>query len=287
MELIREKNGNLRILQLTDLHIGQLPFDNDDIRTFDHIKKVSNEYNPDLIVITGDLIWSEGIEKPGKSFEELIKVLNSLQKPITVTYGNHDTEENITRSDLRELEKKLDYKVNKKHSYIVEERESYCIELRDESQELLNVLYVIDSGAVDPLRIGTYEYVHPKQVNWFYDVSNFYKQEKSKKTEDLLFLHIPLPEYKDAWKNGQVYGYKYEEVSSPVLNTGLFTSLLLDKQVKGVFCGHDHDNDFDAIYHGIKLCFGRVSGFNCYGELSRGARIIELQSNESFKTYLI
>lgn len=287
MELIRKADRSFKILQLTDLHIGAMPFNHDDHRTLDHIKEVTNDNDPDLIVITGDLIWSEGVSDPEKSFEELIRVLNDLQKPVMVTYGNHDTEENITRSDLRELENKLDYKVEKKHAFIIEDRESYCVEIRDNHGELSNVLYMFDSGAVNPLGVGIYDFVHPKQVNWFYDVSSLYKQEKSKVTEDLLFLHIPLPEYKDAWENGQAYGHKAEDVSSPVLNTGLFTSLLLDKQVKGVFCGHDHDNDFEADYHGVKLCFGRVSGFNCYGDLSRGARIIELHDNEPFRTYLV
>ncbi|WP_130860407.1 metallophosphoesterase family protein [Gracilibacillus phocaeensis] len=276
-----KNKDSFKVLQLTDLHIGETPLNADDQKTFDLIKSTVKEIDPDLIVVTGDLIWSEGVTDPEKSFHELIEVFNSIEKPIAVTYGNHDTEEGITRSDLRILERKLLHAVEKKHSFIVEDRESYCVEIREQNGDLAHVLYIVDSGANDPLEIGTYEFVHPKQVNWFYDVSGLYQQEKKQATEDLLFLHIPLPEYHEAWKNGKAYGYKYEEVSSPAVNTGLFTSLLLNKQVKGVFCGHDHDNDFEGSYHGIKLCFGRITGFNCYGDLPRGGRVIELQINQS------
>ncbi|GAB2571029.1 metallophosphoesterase family protein [Gracilibacillus alcaliphilus] len=268
-----KNKDSFKILQLTDLHIGATPLNADDQKTFDLIRTAAKETDPDLIVVTGDLIWSEGVEAPEESFHELLEVFNSLEKPIAVTYGNHDTEEGITRSDLRGLESKLTHAVEKKHSFIIEDRESYCVEIREVNGDLAHVLYIIDSGADDPLGIGTYEFVHPKQINWFNDVSALYRQEKKQAAEDLLFLHIPLPEYHDAWENGQAFGYKYEEISSPVVNTGLFTSLLLNQQVKGVFCGHDHDNDFEADYYGIRLCFGRITGFNCYGDISRGARV--------------
>ena len=111
--------------------------------------------------------------------------------------------------------------------------------------------------------------------------------EKKNSKGDLVFLHIPLPEYKDAWMSGKVNGRRNETISSPMVNTGLFTSMLLNGNIAGVFCGHDHDNDFVADYQGIKLCYGRISGFQCYGELTRGARVIELSDSQVFDTHLV
>lgn len=48
----------------------------------------------------------------------------------------------------------------------------------------------------------------------------------------------------------------------------------------GVFVGHDHDNDFIGIDKGIALGYGRVTGADAYGELTRGARIIELYEDQ-------
>lgn len=281
------ETGEFNILQLTDLHIGSVPFHEQDYETFAHIKEMTERANPDLVVITGDLIWSEGVPNPKASFEKVIEVLNELHKPIAITYGNHDTEEGITRSTLRSMEEKIDNLVKKKHLHIVEDRESYCVEISGKDGSVEKVLYFIDSGSIDPLQIGTYEYIHPDQVTWFNRVSKKYEARKSEEKQDLLFFHIPLPEYKDAWIEGKAYGHRKEEVSSPVVNTGLFTSLLMNGRVEGVFCGHDHDNDFIAAYHGIQLGYGRISGYHCYGELDRGARIIQLYRDRPMETSVI
>lgn len=287
MELMMREEGKFRILQLTDLHVGSMPFHEHDDLTFDHIKDMTEKANPDLIVITGDLIWSEGVPGPEKSFDELIKVLNELKKPIAITYGNHDSEEGISRSELRKMEEKIDLLVEKKHVHLAKDRASYCVEIKNQHDEVANVLYFIDSGSIDPLGIGTYEFVHPDQVTWFNEVSQQYRNREQDFKKDLLFLHIPLPEYKEAFMEGQVSGQRNESISSPMVNTGLFTSLLLNGHVAGIFCGHDHDNDFVADYHDIRLCYGRISGFQCYGELTRGARVIELSNQQVFETYLI
>ena len=55
----------------------------------------------------------------------------------------------------------------------------------------------------------------------------------------------------------------------------------------GVFVGHDHDNDFIGIDKGIALGYGRVTGTDAYGVLTRGARIIELyESKYKFDTWI-
>ena len=35
-----------------------------------------------------------------------------------------------------------------------------------------------------------------------------------------------------------------------------------------MFCGHDHDNDFTINLYGIRLSFGRVGGYNTYGDFT-------------------
>lgn len=56
--------------------------------------------------------------------------------------------------------------------------------------------------------------------------------------------------------------------------------------IKAVFCGHDHNNDFWGHYYGIDLYFGRKTGHGGYGPpkgMKRGARILEfsLDQNET------
>ena len=61
------------------------------------------------------------------------------------------------------------------------------------------------------------------------------------------------------------------------------------KDVVGTFVGHDHVNDYFGDLHGIRLCYGRASGYNTYGRdrFLRGARVIRLREGErQFQTWL-
>ena len=69
----------------------------------------------------------------------------------------------------------------------------------------------------------------------------------------------------------------------------LFAALHEAGDVMGTFVGHEHINDFWGDLHGIRLCYGRTTGFNSYGRegFPRGARVIELTEGErQFETWL-
>src|SRR5690606_23438740 len=98
-----------------------------------------------------------------------------------------------------------------------------------------------------------------------------------------------LPEYNEVWDFHVCYGEKHEPICSPIINTGFFAALHEAGDVLGTFVGHDHINDFIGELHGIRLCYGRGSGFNTYGKegFARGARIIRLHEGvRSFETWL-
>ena len=89
-------------------------------------------------------------------------------------------------------------------------------------------------------------------------------------------MHIPVVEFDDAKKAGLAVGNKDETVCAPVKNTGLVDALLKESTVRHIFVGHDHDNDFTANWRGMNLYYGRITGYNAYGDLPRGVRLIEL-----------
>ena len=65
--------------------------------------------------------------------------------------------------------------------------------------------------------------------------------------------------------------------------------------VKGVFCGHDHVNDFIGNYYGIYLGYAANTGFGTYGlggtqnNRLRGARVFILNEDkiETFNTFMV
>jgi hypothetical protein len=59
--------------------------------------------------------------------------------------------------------------------------------------------------------------------------------------------------------------------------------------VMGTFVGHDHVNDFTGNLYGIRLAYGRATGYNTYGRagMARGARVIRLTKGvHAFRTWL-
>ena len=65
---------------------------------------------------------------------------------------------------------------------------------------------------------------------------------------------------------------------------GLYLSLI--HILRGVFVGHDHINDYEGTLHGIRLCYGRGSGYQCYGleGYAKGARIIDIGGGADFES---
>ncbi|KAI7246696.1 hypothetical protein KC345_g12039 [Hortaea werneckii] len=150
---------------------------------------------------------------------------------------------------------------------------------------------MLDTGAYSGLeQIPGYNWVRRSQINWLTEQSaRLNPRTGEDKLPALAFFHIPLPEYAEMWSTQVCYGQKLEQVCAPVLNSGLFTALVEMGDVAGTFCGHDHINDFTGSLHGIRLSYGRATGYNTYGRegFMRGARVIRLtQGRKDFETWL-
>lgn len=269
-----------KILQLTDLHFGEILQESPQIDnvTKTLIKRLIKENNPDFIVITGDLIWSLSPNSL-KTFQDVLSFINAFQIPFAITLGNHDSESDFSRSELNEII--LAQSNFTKHEALFEDNGCLCYYVPLNIEGVNHRLYFIDSGDYDANKIGKYDYIKHQQIEWLI------KADKDFNGVGQLFFHIPIPEYKDAKQLGLAQGNQDEEVCCPQLNTGLFSQLIVNNSsVKAMYCGHDHNNDFEADYHGIKLNYGRITGFNTYGTLRRGGRIIEL-NGEVIHSYIV
>jgi hypothetical protein len=70
-------------------------------------------------------------------------------------------------------------------------------------------------------------------------------------------------------------------------DTGMFAAIVEHNKTKGVFVGHDHLNDFSVMVDGIYLAYGRITGFNAYGSLERGGRVIEISSSGTLSSTIL
>lgn len=291
MTLRYREDGTFRIVQFTDTHLGNHPYNEEDLETFRLIEKVLEKIDVDLILHTGDIIWSDGVKDPDLIFEEVMTYFDKKQVPMAITFGNHDAEGTASREDLRRIfEQTVTQQAPKTNSLTVDERESYIIELlKNNGDEVESVIYVMDSGGDAPLPIGIYDWNQPEQVDWFKETSAKYRKGDGVK-RNLIFQHIPVPEYWQAadYILAGVNHETNERISAPHLNTGLFANMVLDGETWGMFVGHDHDNNFDGLLHGIHLVYGNVSGYNTYGDEGRGVRMIELNAKtQEVKTTIL
>jgi len=286
-ELHFRADGKFKIVQLTDIHyIHNNP--NAEI-ALDNINSVLDAENPDLIVITGDIIYG----KPAKeSMETVIKLVSSKGKPFIALFGNHDDENGLSRKELLDLIKSFPNNI----TYSIDgiSGVTNCtFEIKNRNGKDAFLLYCFDSNAYSQiLGVKGYDIVRFDQIAWYREQSKAFKLKNNGDTiPALAFFHIPFPEYAQAAadERAPLIGTRREYVTCPNLNSGLFASMKEMGDVIATFVGHDHDNDYVTVWHDILLGYGRFSGANTvYNNLKpNGCRVIELtESEKSLKTWI-
>ncbi|MHA7966376.1 metallophosphoesterase family protein [Paenibacillus sp. CAU 1782] len=287
-DLAFREDGTFKIVQFTDVHLVNEDGEDKDKRTLALMADILEREQPDLVVYTGDLIFSEHAGNPAKAFLSVIGVAEAAGTPYGVVYGNHDSEHGITRAELQGILEERQLSLSQSGPADIRGTGNYVLTIsRASGPEEAAVLYFVDSGEYACPSIGGYAWLHPDQVNWYSAQSSSISYRNNGPLPALAFLHIPLPEYHEAALSGNIQGTKGENVCCPKINSGMFAAMMEGSDVMGVFAGHDHDNDYIVPHHGIALAYGRITGWNTYGSLQRGARVIQLREGEfSFRTWI-
>ena len=283
-------NGEFKIVQFTDVHYNGSPQSKVVLSVVD---SVLQHERPDLVVLTGDILWGQPAQ------DHLYNVLNRIAKykvPFVYEFGNHDSEmTGLTNHDLYNMARKVknnlmpDIREGKELDYVLRI-------LSHDGSRTAAALYCLDShsypaGFPKDKSHGTYAWLTFEQVEWYRQNSRLLTQQNGgTPLPALAFFHIPLPEYHEAVKDEDAIltGTRRETVCSPEFNTGMFTAMMEGGDVMGIFCGHDHDNDYTVMWHNILLGYGRYSGGNTvYNHLPCGARVIILKEGQRrFDTYI-
>lgn len=261
------EDGTFTIVQFTDLHWKN--GDPEDMRTKALMKRVIAEERPDLIVFTGDVIESMGCNDPLQSYRDAVSVAEQSGIPWAAVYGNHDCEQNVTKERLLDVQLEHSGTIAEAGPVDVDGVGNFVVRVLDSQGATAAALYFLDSGAYsEHPSVQGYDWIRQSQVDWVRSQAlSLSVHNGGIAVPSLMFFHIPLPEYREAWDYGVCYGHRYEKVQSPKLNSGLFAAMVQAGGVMGTFCGHDHINDYIGELHGIKLCYGRATGYNTYGRL--------------------
>lgn len=279
-------DGTFTIVQFTDVHWRN--GDHDDQRSRALMELALDAEKPDLVALTGDIVSGEESLDPGEAYRSVVAPIEARLIPWAAVFGNHDDEGSLSRSALLDVQRAHPLCLTEPGPKGVTGVGNYVVRLKGAAEDrLAAALYFIDSGAYNALGIGHYAWVARDQIAWYAATARRLRAEHAAAggaapLPALAFFHIPLPEYDEVWRTAVCRGHRYEPVCGPSANSGLFAALLEGGDVMGTFCGHDHVNDFEGELHGIRLCYGRATGFSPYGRegFLRGARVIRLREGE-------
>jgi hypothetical protein len=288
-ELRVRADDTFTIVQFTDTHFTNgAP---EDEQTIALMSQVLEAEQPDLVMLTGDVIDGGRCADPAAAWRLAVSPIVAQGLPWAAVFGNHDDEGRLDRVALMAVQQSIPGCLSQLGPSHLTGVSNYVLKvLAAQGEKPVAYLYCIDSNSYSKTGLGVYDWIHRDQVAWYVQTAReLAGANGGAKLPALAFFHIPLPEYHEVWDYHPCYGVKYEEICPPFVNSGLFAALHEAGDVLGTFVGHDHVNDFIGDLHGIRLAYGRATGYNTYGRegMALGARVIRLTRGvNAFQTWL-
>ena len=313
---------DFKVVQLTDVHIGAgFMSHGKDLKALNAVAAMVTAEKPDLVIVTGDIAYpippQAGTDDNLASAKMFASLMEKLGVYWTVTFGNHDTEiySDYDRAEIADFYENGGFKycLFKSGPEDVDGYGNNIINIKNSKGEITQSIFTFDSHSYlrhDILGFGHgYENIRESQVEWYRNcvekltaynksVSNI----KNPVPSSTAFFHIPLTEYQDAWYEYVKNDFKDTEnvkflhgvagEGGIIVFTGegedeLFETMLELGSTKGVFCGHDHENNFSIEYKGIQLSYGMSIDYLAYIGISRvgaqrGCKVITYSPDGSF-----
>ncbi|CAH9115927.1 unnamed protein product [Cuscuta epithymum] len=288
-----------------------------DLNTTQFLEKMIQLEKPDFVAFTGDNIFGTSATDAAESLFRAFAPVIKAGLPWAAVLGNHDQESTMNREELMSFISLMDYSLSK--TFPSAEEAAYDPRNQNQAPHIdgfgnynlrvwgapgsqyvnstvLNI-YFLDSGDRAVVHgVRTYGWIKESQLQWLrgiskgnqeqYQHSKFESTEFSNVAPALTFFHIPIPEIKQGPVRGIVGQYQ-EHIACSFVNSGVLNTLVSTGDVKAVFIGHDHTNDFCGNLDGIWFCYGGGFGYHGYGVPGwpRRARVILAELGRGEKSW--
>ena len=134
------------------------------------MRKVLELEKPDIVVTTGDVIsgyaWN-GKTKDwfAKKYESFTKVMYEFNMPWALTAGNHDTQADLSREEISELDRTYNLSLTRPNAANISHAFNYVLPVYDANgTEVGFRLWFLDSGEEGCMGVGGYDCVRPDQI---------------------------------------------------------------------------------------------------------------------------
>lgn len=285
-----------------------------------YINKILDLEKPDLVLLGGDN-HSGGITNKSQFrtyMNSISEPMESRKIPWAQVYGNHveggynsNLHDRIgmpSKAEQQEIFESYSYNVSKAGT--VSGVGNYVLPiLRSDSDKIAFNVFGLDSHSYANESVGgqafedkvylkrliyggafypsaRYETIHFDQIRWYWNASVALEKYNGSKIPAMMLFHIALQEWEYVARNPDqtdMEGVNPLGVFCPELASGLFHACYERGDVKGMFAGHMHHNDFVGTYMGIKLGFvPTIGGLATYDPKTRGARVVEIQQDDGF-----
>ncbi|MBO4251248.1 MAG: metallophosphoesterase, partial [Clostridia bacterium] len=279
---------NLTVLQISDPQI----IDSSKVRFFDRLNPVEKAYwspdkfdercygylreiientRPDLILITGDLVYGE-FDDDGKLLREFISFMDIYKTPWAPIFGNHDNESVLGAEWQSEQLENAAYCLFKRGD--VSGNGNYTVGIT-ENGELKRVFVMLDTHGCRS-EMG----LHPDQIAWYNEKLKGIKAV-SPSVKISFVMHVQPMVFKDAFaKYGFInedtvshpinidasknkaesdFGYLGADLKNPWDKDGTVWKEMKELGTDSVFVSHQHSNSGSVIYDGVRFQFGQKS----------------------------
>lgn len=315
-------DGDFKVMHLTDIHIGGgFMSKTVDEKALNAVATMVTKEKPDLVIATGDIAfpvpYSAGTFNNYSGAKAFANLMESLGVYWDVTFGNHDAEcySYFDRESVAKFYENEDYKycLFQSGPEDVDGYGNHVVEVKNSKGIITQAIILIDSQAyiknnlIESIK-GTYDNIHPNQVEWYESEIKRMNAENEKISKDsvpvksLAFFHIPLVEMADAWNEFEensfkdTDNFKYSdgiigEVGRRVYcgygEDNLFEKMVELDSTKAMFNGHDHLNNTTFEYKGIQFSYGYSIDYFAYSGIDklgsqRGCTMITCKPDSTF-----
>lgn len=313
-----DENGKITdedftVVLATDLHI-----DKDDAltdKTISMLVRHLEDVKPDLLILTGDIIVSDYQQLDCVQFAKMMEEIGIYW---AFVFGNHEAraEKEFHKFFMLKNLSKYEHCLSKFGPKELFGYGNFFINIMNSDSSIRQSFAFFDSGRdiTDKYRkeyglsddVKGYDFIKNNQIEWFLNHIKALKSEYGD-FKSMVFMHIPIPEYAEVIDidenekpvpigrpNGKgeiLFGEMHETVGCSVYNSGLFDKAR-EIGTQAFFSGHDHVNDYCAVYKGVYLVYVQMGGYEIYhldkfGLLEKqwiqGVTTLDIHNDGSFK----